>query len=124
MQIYDFTYDGIMCQVLKSTAPYSITFKEWTNDPGIMLCECSDGVNRKIPTCTLKDTSKLSKIPNQDKSKSIVIGYKSSSFDSTDDFYCTVCESRKSSYKMKKLEEDYIGICTKCYNDMLEEESE
>lgn len=39
---------------------YTADFIEWTNDPGIAKCKCSDGQERLIPSCCLKgDKSNL-----------------------------------------------------------------
>lgn len=35
-------------------APYTAEFKEWTTDPGMVICICSDGKERRIPTCQLQ----------------------------------------------------------------------
>jgi hypothetical protein len=56
MEIYKvekFKYNGFIVSPMKGYAKYTATFKSWTNDPGIAVCECSDGKERLIPSCCL-----------------------------------------------------------------------
>jgi hypothetical protein len=55
MKVKKFKYNGFMGQTLKGYTPYTATFKEWTNDPGIAKCTCSDGKERIIPTFALEN---------------------------------------------------------------------
>ena len=50
---------------------YTARFKEWTNDPGIAICVCSDGIERKIPSCCLHGENRP---PKQDLSNKILFG--------------------------------------------------
>lgn len=50
LQINNFSYNGFCGKELEGKAPYSANFAGWTNDPGIMICDCSDGKKRRIPT--------------------------------------------------------------------------
>lgn len=52
-KVENFRYDGLFVHTLPGLANYTATFTEWTDDPGIALCECSDGKTRKIPSCSL-----------------------------------------------------------------------
>jgi len=67
-----FHYNGFSVESLKGLTKYTADFKEWTNDPGIALCTCSDGNERLIPTCCL--IGDKSKLPTQDLSKKVYFG--------------------------------------------------
>lgn len=54
MRVKNFNYNGFFCQCLKGYAKYTAEFKEWTDDPGIAVCVCSDGKERLIPSCQLE----------------------------------------------------------------------
>ena len=56
--VYEFTYNGLMGTVEETLADYTAQFKCWTPDPGICKCECSDGIERLIPTFALCDFSR------------------------------------------------------------------
>lgn len=53
MLVENFFYNGLFVQRMGGYADYTATFKEWTEDPGIAVCECSDGKERLIPSCSL-----------------------------------------------------------------------
>lgn len=53
MLVENFMYNGLFVQRQVGYAGYTATFKEWTEDPGIAVCECSDGQERLIPSCCL-----------------------------------------------------------------------
>lgn len=64
MKVKNFSYNGFMGKLLDGHASYEAKFKSWTNDPGVMVCSCSDGKDRLIPTFALeKDPSEY--IPKQ-----------------------------------------------------------
>lgn len=52
--VNNFSYNGIYGYHLPGKAPYTATFIEWTNDPGIGRFQCSDGKERLIPTFALE----------------------------------------------------------------------
>ena len=51
--VRNFVYNGFLCNERPGNTPYTVEFKKWTDDPGIMLCDCSDGKERLIPSCQL-----------------------------------------------------------------------
>lgn len=53
MLVENFMYNGLFVQMVGGYADYTATFKEWTEDPGIAVCKCSDGKERLIPSCCL-----------------------------------------------------------------------
>jgi hypothetical protein len=48
-----FEYNGFFVSFTGGEAVYTAEFKEWTTDPGIARCICSDGKERLIPSCAL-----------------------------------------------------------------------
>lgn len=48
-----FSYNGFFVKLLGETAPYTVTFVKWANDPGVGVFDCSDGEQRYIPTIAL-----------------------------------------------------------------------
>ena len=54
MRVKNFEYNGFYCRDRKGYAKYTAEFKEWTDDPGIAVCICSDGKERLIPSCQLE----------------------------------------------------------------------
>ena len=68
MRVIDFVYNGFTVAMKKSVASFTAEFKSWTTDPGIMLCNCSDGHERRIPTCCLIGFRKED-FPSQDTGK-------------------------------------------------------
>lgn len=58
MLVKNFMYNGLFVQRLGGYAGYTATFKEWTEDPGIAVCKCSDGKERLIPSCCLDEFDK------------------------------------------------------------------
>ena len=53
MEVQNFSYNGFCGRTLKGKASYTAEFKEWTADPGIAICICSDGEERLIPSFAL-----------------------------------------------------------------------
>jgi hypothetical protein len=53
MQVQNFSYNGFSGQLFNNVADYTAEFLEWTNDPGIAKCKCSDGKIRNIPSFAL-----------------------------------------------------------------------
>ena len=78
-QVESFTYIGF---IVKSNGivvtDYTAEFEGWTNDPGITVCLCSDGLERHIPTCCLIGYNAKSH-SKQDLSKKILFGAPSNS---------------------------------------------
>ena len=76
-QVQKFIYNGFAVIPPKGgwgqIAEYTAQFKEWTHDPGIMKCKCSDGKERLIPSSQLID-SKEEDFPKQDMSKKVLFG--------------------------------------------------
>lgn len=54
MLVKKFKYNGYFCTMSCEYADYTVTFKEWTKDPGVAICTCSDGEERRIPTCAIE----------------------------------------------------------------------
>ena len=54
MKVYNFIYNGFCGRLTGGIAPYTAKFSEWTGDPGVMRCACSDGRKRLIPTFALE----------------------------------------------------------------------
>lgn len=76
-QVENFKYNGFMVQPEPGLTNYTATFKNWTNDPGIALCECSDGQERLIPSCCL--IGDKNNLPKQDMSNKVLFGQSSKS---------------------------------------------
>lgn len=55
MAVRNFSYDGFAGQLLEGTTSYLATFVSWTRDPGVAVCACTDGVERRIPSFALVD---------------------------------------------------------------------
>jgi len=54
MKVENFSYNGFCVKPLPGFAEYTAEFKKYkSNDVGIAVCECSDGIERNIPTCQL-----------------------------------------------------------------------
>ena len=77
-QVENFVYNSFSVQSKPGIANYTATFKEWTNDPGIMVCNCSDGKKRLIPSCCLINATENS-FPKQDLSNKVYFGQPSKS---------------------------------------------
>lgn len=75
MKVQNFIYDGVFVHLRPGFAPYSAEFKQWTDDPGMVLCSCSDGSERRIPACCLVgfDTEQHPE-PQWPPAKGIVVG--------------------------------------------------
>ena len=54
MKVKNFEYNGFYGKDLEGYADYTAEFKCWTDDPGIARCECSDDIERLIPTFALE----------------------------------------------------------------------
>ena len=54
-KVNNFTYNGVYGKDEEGHAPYTASFIKWTNDPGIALFKCSDGIDRLIPTFAIDD---------------------------------------------------------------------
>lgn len=52
-KVSNFSYNGFSGKVEEGHAPYTASFIKWTNDPGVALFRCSDGIDRLIPTFAL-----------------------------------------------------------------------
>jgi hypothetical protein len=63
VQIENFDYNGMFVNSRPGLARYKVKFNKWTNDPGIMLMDCSDGSQRLVPSCCL--ASKIN-VPKQE----------------------------------------------------------
>ena len=66
MKVLRFSYDGLFGRTTGGYAKYTAEFKEWTEDPGIAICVCSDGIERLIPSCQLEGFD-YSSYPEQKK---------------------------------------------------------
>ena len=76
-QVENFKYNGFSVQSKPGIANYTAKFKNWTNDPGIALCECSDSKERLIPSCCL--IGDKTNLPKQDMSNKVYFGNLSNS---------------------------------------------
>lgn len=76
-QVENFKYNGFSVQSKPGIANYTANFKNWTNDPGIALCECSDNKERLIPSCCLIGDKNI--LPKQDMSNKVYFGNLSNS---------------------------------------------
>jgi len=53
-RVENFKYNGFMVESREGYAPYTAdTFIGWTNDPGVGEFKCSDGKERRIPSCQI-----------------------------------------------------------------------
>jgi hypothetical protein len=52
-KVKEFEYNGLFVNFIGGEASYTAKFSKWTTDPGIVICKCSDGEERLIPTCAL-----------------------------------------------------------------------
>ena len=75
--VKNFTYNGFFVSLAEGEAPYTAEFLEWTTDPGVAKCNCSDGKMRLIPTCALVGVMHRD-LPKQTKT-SVVFGAPSQS---------------------------------------------
>jgi len=50
MRVRNFSYNGLTGKLLEGVAEFTAEFIKWSDDPGIAICSCSDGVERLIPT--------------------------------------------------------------------------
>jgi len=73
--IQNFIYNGFYGKSLSGIAPYRAKFKEWTNDPGVAVFECSDSKERLIPTFAIAARGlKKHPLPKQDMSNKVLFG--------------------------------------------------
>lgn len=54
MNVRHFSYNGLFGFQQPGYADYTAEFKEWTDDPGVAVCTCSDGKERLIPAFALE----------------------------------------------------------------------
>lgn len=77
-----FVYNGFCTEPPKGgwgqKTSYTATFHSWTNDPGIALMECSDGIKRLIPICCLMNY-KQGDLPKQSTNNMEIFGRPSQS---------------------------------------------
>lgn len=52
-KVSKFEYNGFSVKVEQDLTNYTAKFDHWTEDPGIVACICSDGINRLIPSCCM-----------------------------------------------------------------------
>lgn len=80
-EVENFTYNGFMVKSRKGKAKYKAEFVSWTNDPGIALCNCTDGEKRLIPSCCLIGSTKNGKslLPIRTENNNLLFGTPSSS---------------------------------------------
>ena len=83
MRVENFHYNGFTVKPKKGIAKYTAEFKRWSDsDPGIVICKCSDGKERLIPSCCLIGFFKLPKAPKiKPPEKGVILGVPSSSND-------------------------------------------
>lgn len=76
-KVKNFVYNGFYTETKPGLANYTVEFKEWTNDPGIAKCICSNGKLKLIPNfCLIGDKSML---PEQNMSNKVLFGNSSKS---------------------------------------------
>ena len=73
-KVENFSYNGFCGKSLSGVAPYEAEFLEWTQDPGIAKCACSDGVTRLIPTFAFVSKEIYKMLPVQDYSNKQYFG--------------------------------------------------
>jgi len=71
--VNNFEYNGFCGKHLKGKAPYTATFKKWTNDPGIGVFECSDKKERLIPTFAIEKFD-MDSLPKQSMKNKVYFG--------------------------------------------------
>lgn len=72
-KVKNFNYNGFYGKELVGLAGYTAEFKKWTNDPGIAVCQCSDGQERLIPTFALVGC-KVKDLPEQSMKNKEIFG--------------------------------------------------
>ncbi len=72
-KVENFTYNGFMVGSKPGITNYTVTFKEWTNDPGIAKWECSDGKDRLIPDCCIINLDRA-ELPHQSMDNMVYFG--------------------------------------------------
>jgi hypothetical protein len=69
--VQNFLYNGLFVHPKPGKASYTAKFKGWDlHDVGVAICECSDGIERHIPTCQL-DGFKISDYPKHETPKEV-----------------------------------------------------
>lgn len=68
--IFHFEYNGFSGKLLDGETSFRGRFLEWTNDPGIMRMDCSDGRRRLIPSFAVRHKSGKNHLPKQVYKKS------------------------------------------------------
>jgi hypothetical protein len=71
-KVQNFKYNGFMVDNQKGITDYTAKFIEWTQDPGIAKCNCSDNKIRLIPSCCLKGNKSL--LPKQNYTNKLIFG--------------------------------------------------
>jgi len=66
MKVTNFNYNGFCGKVLLGYTTYTAEFVKWSSDPGVAICDCSDGKQRLIPTYAL-ERFRLKDYPEQEK---------------------------------------------------------
>jgi hypothetical protein len=80
-QVEEFKYNGFSVQPKSQKRgwghfeSYTAEFKNWTNDPGIANCICSDRKERLIPSCCL--VGDKSNLPKQSMENKVLFGVES-----------------------------------------------
>lgn len=76
-KVHNFTYNGFCGKVEESLAAYEADFIKWTNDSGVAIFNCTDNIQRIIPTFAIIGFN--SKLHPIQKKTSIIFGSSSSS---------------------------------------------
>lgn len=81
LDVRNFEYNGFFGSLHPGYAEYKAKFVQWTNDPGIALCECSDGKSRFIPSFAIERNKEcaVKHLPKQDFSNKVMFGVPSTS---------------------------------------------
>lgn len=74
MVVKNFTYDGFAGRLTGGEAGYMAVFKEWTDDPGVAVCKCTDGKERLIPTFALDGWRGEDHPPQNNEGKQLYTG--------------------------------------------------
>lgn len=71
LKVNVFTYNGMFVSLEGNKfTDYTAEFIEWTEDPGITKCICSDGKERLIPSiCLWAEDGGRPELPEQDTKK-------------------------------------------------------
>ena len=71
MKVRNFNYNGFFGTIHPGYTNYTAEFKEWTTDPGIAVCTCSDDIVRIIPSFAL-DEFHTKGFPQQKKDRCFI----------------------------------------------------